>query len=207
MRAILLGVLLAFGATCTKGSSVNSPTPSNDYISETRRALLYAPVEKFRRVPIDLTDQAVSMLEDVMILAPAWRPSAETQREFALGHHTLLFRVRYASPGGPLELRSEGTAVIHVVERPEPVTPAVVVQLAQAMFGESKQRGDLEKQESSQLAFQPPDAEGIRFSTWIAPGVPKPGPRWPNHRTGFFGVVIPAHRNVIELLYNYPRNQ
>lgn len=115
---------------------MNSPPPSNDYISETRRALLYAPVEKFPAVPIDLTDQAVSMLEDVSILLPGDPPQ---RLSVSLRSGTTLSSSACATrPRRPLELRSEGTAVIHVVERPEPVTPAVVVQLAQAMFGESK---------------------------------------------------------------------
>ncbi len=179
---------------------------STDYISQVRRVRLFAPAEDFHRVPEELVDEAVARFGDVLVLSRAWRPPEPATYEMAVGPTLLRLRVRYASPGGPLELRSEGTAVLHVLERPEPVTPALAVQLAHAMFGESNAATDRDpfRWVWSELYFQPVDGEGVRFLTKLEPKEPE----FPaaENRTGFFGGLIADRRIEFVSLYNDPRN-
>jgi len=194
--------LLIFLVSCAKGAPVSTSPPSDDYLSEVRAHLLQAQPVFIACRAADVSS-AAELMNSVMIVSRAWRPPPGATYQYRIGPHNppvLQLRVVYATPGGSLEVRADGTGVLHILERREPPTVDDVARLSHAMFGESRRLEDADAAQRRPFALQmfAPDVEGTRFMV-VPPGAPPQPPiDWHSHTRGFFGGLVTERR--IELV-------
>jgi len=177
---------------------MSTSAPSDDYLSWRRRSLATVQPAFVACRAADVSS-AAELMNGVMIVSRPWQPPPGATYQYRIVRHAqpvLQLRVVYASPGGPLEVRADGNAVVHVIERAEAPTGHDVTRLSHAMFGEFRRLYDVDAAQRRPFGLQmfPPDVEGTRFMV-VPPGAPPQPPiQWPSHTKGFFGGLISGHR-------------